>query len=1001
LQLDVLQQSPDEMGSAALSAELAREICGEIRGEVRFSRIDRLLYSTDASVYQEEPIGVVVPADEADAVGAVKAISRRGVAILPRGGGTSLAGQCTNRAVVLDLSANLRGLESLDVEKRTIRAQAGATLDAINRHLTKTGTQLVFAPDPASAAQATIGGCIGNNAAGTRSIRYGRTSENIAGVEVILADGARLTLEAGAGRKDAAALGLAKRVGEIVRRNAELISARFPKTLRRNAGYGLDLILKQTAAGVADEDLDLSGLICGSEGTLAIVLAATLKLHPVPKARGLAVVPFATVADAIAAVPAINGTGASAVELLDDVVLGAAGGNSECRRYLEWIPGGVANLPRAVLYVEYQVVSSGEASSGDELAAAFDRLAQSLPSNYTFARCTDAAALADLWALRKAAEPLLHSIGGGVGARRKPQTFVEDNAVPVERLGEFVEGFRRIVESQGTSAAYYAHASVGVLHVRPLIDIHSPEDRERMEEIAVAVADLTKQCGGVMSGEHGDGRARGPLLERYFGAEIMEIFRQIKAVFDPKNLLNPRNITQPGPIGSIVENLRIDRERVSKELDSVDTYFDYADQHGFGSAIEMCNGAGVCRKTAGGTMCPSYRALLDERHSTRGRGNALRLAITGQLSKSDGPAWDDAGTIETLHLCLSCKACKSECPSNVDIARLKAEYTGQRYRRNGVPTNARLMGNVRRLNEMGSIFPGVANWMAASGLFRPFIDRLMGFAPERSLPKFGKPLAKWFRRRRNPSAPGAPRVVLFDDCFTGYNETRIGKMAVRVMERLGYAVAVPNAGCCGRAMISTGLLQSAITTVDRTLERLKPFIEDPEVRAILFLEPSCLSAAKDDWLQLKLRTPIGLRRQLAEKSMLVDEFFDSAWEEHPKKAMVQRIESPVILHGHCHQKALWGDAGSAAALRRVAANVEVLPSGCCGMAGSFGFSADRYALSMRIGELSVFPAVRAARENSLIAAPGTSCRHQIRDGTLREAEHPVGIIARALGVSVL
>jgi FAD/FMN-containing dehydrogenase/Fe-S oxidoreductase len=990
LHLNVIESSPDEQPLQALATELA----AEIRGQCRFTKIDRLLYSTDASLYQQEPIGVIVPADHADAVAAVKAISSRGVAILPRGGGTSLAGQCTNRAVVLDLSAHLREIESLDLRNKSAHVQAGATLDQINRHLSKIDSNLFFAPDPATVAQATVGGCIGNNAAGMRSIKYGRTSENIAGLDVILADGTRLSLARGAGRKDPVALSLAGRVADVVRQNANLINARFPKTIRRNAGYALDLILQQISAGVPDDDLDLSGLICGSEGTLAIVLAADLKLHPLPKARGLAIAPFESVADAIAAVPAINATGASAVELLDDVVLKAASGNSECRRYLQRIPGGAASLPRAVLYVEYEADSSTE-----ELAASFERLSKTIGSDRTFARYTDAAALADLWALRKAGEPLLHGIGGGQDAKRKPQTFVEDNAIPVERLGEFVAGFRKIVESHGTSAAYYAHASVGVLHVRPLIDLHSPADRVRMQEIAVEVADLARQCGGVMSGEHGDGRARGPLLERYFGPELMDVFRRIKTIFDPKNLLNPGNITQPGPVASIAGNLRIDRQRVSSDLDSIDTFFDYSDQHGFGSAIEMCNGAGVCRKTSGGTMCPSYRALLDERHSTRGRGNALRLAMTGQLSTRQGPAWNDPQTLETLHLCLSCKACKAECPSNVDIARLKAEYSAQRYRIGGAPLHARLMGHVRRLNAIASLWPGAANWAASSKLFRPLINRAMNLAPRRSLPEFQKPLTKWFRRRQIRSAAHATKVALFVDCFSGFNETKIGRDAIHVLEKLGYSVSLPNSGCCARAMISTGLLPTAITTADKTLRQLQPSIDDPCVRAILFLEPSCLSAVKDDWLQLKLKTPLALRIKLADKAMLVEEFVDRYWDAHPRKAEPKLLANPIVLHGHCHQKALWGDAGSAAALRRVATHVEVLSSGCCGMAGSFGFTADRYALSMQIGELSVFPPVREAGSDALIAAPGTSCRHQIRDGAGRVALHPIQIIARAMECS--
>jgi FAD/FMN-containing dehydrogenase/Fe-S oxidoreductase len=969
-------------------ADLAKRLSGRFRGEVRTSVQDRLLYSTDASLYQVEPLAVLIPIDVEDAQAAIAVCRELKLPILPRGGGTSLAGQCTNRAVVLDLSVNLRKVLSVDIAAKQARVEAGATLDQINRHLAATASGLFYAPDPATAAQATVGGCIGNNAAGARSIKYGRTSENVASVDVVLVNGQKLTLGLGAGRENADARSLATGVVEIVRRFAQPIRQRFPKTIRRNAGYGLDLILRQLDAGVGDEDLDLSGLICGSEGTLAVVLGARLKLQPAPKGRGLCIIGFAALADAIAAVPPINSTAPTAVELLDEVVLEAAAGNNDCRRYLSRLPQIDGKLARAVLYVEYE-------GSVEELTRSFDRMDAVIDSSLPKIRYTDAAALADLWALRKAGEPLLHRIGGGPNGRSKPQTFVEDNAVPVERLGEFVERFREIVKKHGTTAAYWAHASVGVLHVRPLVDLHEPADREKMRAMAVEVAELARDCGGVMSGEHGDGRVRGPLLEKFYGPELMEAFRQIKRLFDPENLLNPGNIVEPGPVENITENLRMDRQRVSRQLDSVPTYFDYSDQHGFDGAVEMCNGAGVCRKTAGGTMCPSYRALLDERHSTRGRGNALRLAITGQMSDADAPAWDDAETIQTLHLCLSCKACKSECPSNVDISRLKAEYTAQRYRIVGAPLHARLMGHVRILNQLGGVAPGLANWASRLGPVRSVLNRILNLAPQRSLPGFARPLRQWFEARPTQTI-FARRVVLYEDCFGGYGESHIGRAAVAVLEMLGYEVLLPRVGCCGRAMISTGLLADAVISADQTLSVLKPFVDDPAVLAVVFLEPSCLSAVKDDWLQLKLNTPLEFRKKLAERSMLVEEFVDRFWENHPRPFEKPPTNVHVLMHGHCHQKALWGEAGTAAALRRVAQSVTVLPSGCCGMAGSFGFTADRYALSMQIGELSVFPPIRSAGAEVVITAPGTSCRHQILDGTARHALHPIEIIAETI-----
>jgi FAD/FMN-containing dehydrogenase/Fe-S oxidoreductase len=1014
--LPVLQGSTGP-GSGAIDS-IARGLAQAIEGEVRFDLHNRMLYATDASLYQVEPLGVVIPASINDAVLAVEFCAKRGLAILPRGGGTSLAGQCTNRAVVIDFSPNCRGLLEVDGAGRTCRVEPGITVDDLNDQIA--GTGLFFAPDPATSKQANIGGCIGNNAAGARSIRYGRTSDSVLGVDVCLADGARLSLDEGAAVRDARAADLTRRVLDIVRRHETLIRERFPKTIRRNAGYGLDMILKQLDGGGGDDlsRLNLAPLLCGSEGTLAITLGAQLKLFPRPQSKGLAVLAFSTLDAAIDAVVPILKTSPTAVELLDDTVIDLARENVEYRRYVELMPRPAGDGPlRAVLYVEY----FGESPA--EISDSFEALRRTAPGIAMQAH-VDAAAMLNAWKLRKAGEPLLHGIPG----HRKPITFVEDNAIPVENLATFVREMRRIVENHGTRAAFYAHASVGVLHVRPLLDIHEHEDRERMKAIAVATADLAKSLGGVMSGEHGDGRVRTPLLERFYGLELMGAFREIKQAFDPDNLLNPGNIVDlsgqsPRPLDSMVQRLRVEPQAGRPTLipPGTETYFDYTDQHGLDGAVEMCNGAGVCRKKQGGTMCPSYMATLDERHSTRGRGNALRLAITGQFSSPSpregaggwvsegawrvsaprpGTIWSDPATIETLNLCLSCKACKTECPSNVDIARLKAEYTAQRYKTAGrTPIRARLFGAVRTLNKLGSVAPWITNWAARTMLGRAVAQQWMGIDPRRSLPPFARPLAHAWNRGTDSQAratSNGPAVALFADCFTMYNEPGIGLATRRIFEACGYSVLLADAGCCGRAKISTGLLPRAIDEIDATLSRLRPLIADAAIKAILVAEPSCLSAMKDDWLALKLRTPIELRRKLAAKAYLPEDFLDRSWDQHPRRPRFRSPTRPVILHGHCHQKALWGADTSARALRRAAGDVRVLDSGCCGMAGSFGFTRDRYDVSMKIGELMLFPAVRDAGPDACIVAPGTSCRHQILDGTAISAKHPMELLAELI-----
>ena len=1002
--LRVLNGSPRVRDGAddAERAEIASALAGAVEGEVRFDRHDRMLYATDASLYQVEPLGVVVPASVEDAVRAVAFCAGRGLPMLPRGGGTSLAGQCTNRAVVIDLSPNCRRVLGVDVGARRVTVEPGISIDELNAALDATG--LFFAPDPATMRHANIGGCIGNNAAGARSVRYGRTSENVTAVEACLADGTRVRFDEGASARDPRVAALTAGVADVVRRHERLIRERFPKTVRRNAGYGLDMILAQLdRAGGDERGVNLAHLLCGSEGTLAVTLGADLILHPKPAAKGLAVLGFDSLDGAIEAVLPILATGPTAVELLDDTVVDLARANVEYRRYVDLMPAPTAGALRAVLYVEYF------GASGAEIEAGFAALRAATPGIAMQAH-TDAVAMLNAWKLRKAGEPLLHGIPG----RRKPITFVEDNAIPVERLGEFVRRLREIVAAHGTRAAFYAHASVGVLHVRPLLDVHDPEDRERMRAIALETADLAKSLGGVMSGEHGDGRVRTPLLERFYGPELIGAFREVKRLFDPRNLLNPGNIVDldgrnPRPEASLAQALRVEPTpgRPIGVPAGIETYFDYADQHGFDAAVEMCNGAGVCRKKQGGTMCPSYMGSLDERHSTRGRGNALRLAITGQLGAmaADGaaapagspasPSWNDPGTTETLRLCLSCKACKTECPSNVDIARLKAEYAAQGFReRGGAPWRTRIFGAVRSLNRLGAIAPAAANLAGASALGRALSRRVLGFHPKRSVPRFARSLGRSFP----PATRGdGARVVLFGDCFTMFNEPGIGLATRRVFEACGYRVELADAGCCGRAKISMGLLPEAIAEADATLARLRGVIEDEGVAAVLVAEPSCLSAFKDDWLQLRLRTSIELRKALAAKSFLPEEFLDTHWERHPRRpSFAAPAGGRVVLHGHCHQKALWGAGTSAGALRRAfGAGVEVLDSGCCGMAGSFGYAADRYDLSMRIGELVLFPAVRAAG-GAAIAAPGTSCRHQIHDGTGVTARHPMEILAGAL-----
>ncbi|MCA9306769.1 MAG: FAD-binding protein [Phycisphaerales bacterium] len=987
--------TPTELTLSARSHRHERALKDIARGEVRFGRHDRMLYSTDASIYQVEPMGVVIPADLDDLARIVRYCAESGVPMLPRGGGTSLAGQCVNRAVVIDLSAGCTRLLRVDAERRACEVEAGITIDDLNDRLRALGHRLFFAPDPATARQCNIGGAIGNNAAGTRSIRYGRTSESLIGVDAMLADGSTAELSAGSAVRDPAARRLATGVIEIVRRHERLIRERFPKTLRRNAGYALDMMLGDIARAHESgrdplEVINLAHLVCGSEGTLAFTQRATLRLHPTPVARGLGVIGFASLDEAMDAVVPLLELKPSAVELLDDMVIGLARKNLECAPFVALMPQPREGMLAAVLYVEFS--AERDAGEIEERFGALRRVVQGVNARASLACLSDPVEVANALRLRKAGEPLLHGIPGA----RKPLGFVEDNAVPVERLSEFVREFRRIVESKGTRAAFYAHASVGVLHVRPLLDLRDADDRRRMEEIAVEVADLAASLGGVMSGEHGDGRARGPLLERYFGPELMGAFREVKALFDPHHLLNPGNIVSPGDIASIHETTRVRPHGANLPHGAIETYFDYSAEGGFDHAVELCNGSGVCRKKQGGTMCPSYMATLDERHSTRGRGNALRLAITGQFDGGE-PAWNDRDTMATLDLCLSCKGCKTECPTNVDIAQYKAEYLAQSYRGHGVPMRARVFGHVRALNRIGSALMPVSNWVLNARAHRFVLNRLLGLAPERELPRFGKSLFRQGRAlRHGPAAKDAPCLVLFGDCFTAYNEPEIGLDAVRLLGAFGYRVEVVDAGCCGRALISTGCLDDATRVIGRTAARLTSVVREHSAVGVVVCEPSCLSAIKDEWRRLKSLSDEA--RSVGRGASLVEQFLADNWDSHPMHPEFGVPDGRVLLHGHCHQKALWGAGSTAKMLARAfgADRVRVLDTGCCGMAGSFGYTADRYELSMRIGDLALFPAVRAMGAGDVLVAPGTSCRHQVREGVGVEGEHPVRLLARML-----
>ncbi len=942
------------------------------------------LYSTDASIYQVMPIGVVAPDSIDEAVRVARVCGRARVAMLPRGGGTSLAGQCVNRAVVIDVSGKCDRVVSVDAGGLSCRVEAGVTVDDLNDRLACDG--VFFAPDPSTARQATIGGCIGNNAAGVHSVLYGRTSENVESVGVCLWDGAVVELGMGNALDDARVMELTRGVMDIIELVQGLIRERYPKTLRRSAGYQLDVILDQLEAGGWDPGkVYLKDLLCGSEGTLAMTLEATLRLQRVPRLKGLAVIAYGSVEEAISVVEGMLELGPAGVELLDDLILDLARKNREQSRYVGLLPELEGRQTRAVLYVEF---------FGDSVEEIRDRLERvgGKAGDGAVELITDPLSMAEAWKLRKAGEPLLHGVEGS----RKPLGFIEDCAVPVDRLGEFVERLRGIVEVEGTIASYYAHASVGVLHVRPLLDLRDPSDEKAMHRIASECADLAKELGGVASGEHGDGRARGPFLERFMGAELMEAHRAIKRVFDPHGLMNPGNIVSPGPVESISLNTRVRPGSTNLTIERVDTMQRFDDEGGFGHAVEMCNGAGVCRKKMNGVMCPSYQGTLDERHSTRGRGNALRLAVTGQSKfgiEGGNAQWDDEETLATLDLCLSCKACKTECPSGVDIAKLKSEYLWQGYKKNGVPMKASLLSRIHVLNRLGSLLPSVSNAVAGWAPVRSVLNHALGLHPERSLPRFARPI-------RSVPLPRDHRkgVLVVSDSMTTHTEPGIVAAAVRVLERLGYGVGVVTTSDLGRAAVSQGNLGFAKRDGERSLDRIGSFMEGREIEGVLFVEPSAMSVVVDEWSDLLDERYQGMLSRVVDRSRLVEDFVGTGWGSHPKDVELEGTCQEFVVHTHCHQKSLWGSETTMRVFEAmgVGGRARLIDAGCCGMAGAFGFMEDKYELSTKIGEQRLMPAIRGRGDGVVVVAGGTSCRHQILDATGVHALHPIEAVDRLI-----
>ncbi len=990
---------------------------GRFTGEVRCDRLSRALYSTDASVYQIVPLGVLLPRTEADVRAALDVCRTFRVPLTARGGGTSQAGQCIGPGLVLDCSKYLNAILEVNPAERWAWVQPGCVLDDLNLAVKKHG--LHFAPDISTSNRATLGGMVANNSSGTHSVIHGKTIDHVLELKVLLADGTTAhlrPLDDAELRATCARPGLEGEAYRAVRRlaaeHAGEIARRYPTILRRVGGYNLDLFVPRATRNGTPTPFNLAGLFVGSEGTLGLTLEVKVKLIELPRAKGLLAIHFTELLDALAATPAILEHGPAAVEVIDRYVLDSTRLNPEASRLRDFIQGD----PGAILLVELY------ADRPEDLPPRLDALEADLQRRghgYHVHRTTDNVAQGRIWKLRKAALGLSMAEKGDA----KAISFVEDTAVAPGRLRDYIAEFLQVIARHGTTAGVYAHASVGCLHVRPVIDLKTVEGVRRFEAIAGAVADLVLKYGGALSGEHGDGLVRSPFQEKMFGPALYGAFRAIKRTLDPLNLLNPGKIVDAPPLAS---SLRFGPAYVTPD---VPTTFDFGADGGVVRSAELCAGVGECRKKRDGTMCPSYQATRDEQYSTRGRANALRLALTGQLGLN---GLTDPRLFDVLGLCLECKACKGECPTNVDMARLKAEFLHQYYRENGLPWRNRVFGNVAAVARWGAKLAPLSNWLMRSRPMRWLNEKLLGIDSRRVPPAFARQtfvdryLQWWLEDKPLVTER---RVLLLADTFTNYHEPWIGMAAAKSLYQLGHYPSLaypgeliaqevdtlvrvisheidlnydaleaikgaPGLRCCGRPLISNGMLTQAVEHAEHNVDRLYPAAA--RGTAIVACEPSCLLTIKDDYPALLRGAARRKAETVAAMCQTLEEFLDQATAcdgAPPLKAGPRR----VLVQGHCHQRALVGMGPTLRLLRRIpGAEVIDLDAGCCGMAGSFGYEKEHYEVSRQVGEQRLFPALRPAGPEDVIVAPGFSCRMQIQHFTGRTALHPVELVRSLL-----
>lgn len=945
--------------------------------------LTRRLYANDASMYEEMPEGVYFPRTVEDIQALVRWSVQNNVPITARAAGTSLAGQTTGGGIIMDTSRYMDQILHVDVNQRRARVQPGVIRDTLNREVARHGLQ--FGPDTSTTNRCMLGGMIGNNSAGSFSLKHRTTREHVLSVTTVLSDGSTvvfcpLTNDELEEKKQLPTL-----EGQIYREMYRLLSQYkeaireaypHPEITRRNTGYALDRLCEMEPFTPGGRPFNLAELLCGSEGTLALTVDAEVNLVPLPKHKILLVGQYATLRESMLATVEAVKYDLGAVELIDDIIIGATYLNIEQSRNRFFIAGE----PKAVLIMQ---IEGDDLDALHEKAQKLTQALKQLKLGYDYKVLSDADEMNRVWELRKAGLGLLM----GTWAESRTPEFIEDTAVRVQDLPDYIEEFEQLMKQYGTHSVYYAHASVGELHLRPELNLTTREGLEKMKSMAVDVARLVRKYRGSLSGEHGDGRVRAPYIRYVLGDDMMPLLKEVKEIWDPNHIFNPGKIVDAKPMDA---DLRFQPE---ESLPAFETEFHYRPEGNFMALVDKCNGAGVCRKLAdsGGTMCPSYMATKDEKDSTRGRANLFRQIFRGERYD----AFVNEDLKKGLELCLSCKACKSECPANVDMAKMKAEFTQGWYNRKGAPLSAHFFARPELLYPLATVLPSLTNMINGSRLAKLIFRSLLNVHPERTLPGFARtPFHSWFRKRKTSGThtnPERGKVLILVDLFMNYHDPEIGIAMVEVLERLGYEVLTTEPMQSGRTYLSKGFTRDAGKLARKNIAKLAPYAHNGI--PVIGQEPSEILTLRDEYLDLCTGDQLADATKLAGQTFMFEEFIVKHFEAYPEDtSRFNGAGKTVHVHGHCHAKALVGTAPTLRLLKLTGFEPADLRTGCCGMAGSFGYEDEHYHVSMDIGELTLFPKLRAAEENDLICAHGFSCRHQIADGVSRTGLHPAVIL---------